>query len=98
MQTIADKTARIIRAAKAAGLTADQARHLIHATGGSPRRARRILRQDPALATMLADTFKAAVTEGTPFVTAVRQANAAYLASMPATEGADGGEDEEAGE
>lgn len=44
MQTIETKLARIAAVAKAAGLTTDQQRHLIHGTGGSPRRAKRAIR------------------------------------------------------
>ena len=40
MQDITTKLARIAAVTKAAGLTSQQASHLIHGTGGSPRRAR----------------------------------------------------------
>src|SRR5690242_16068550 len=61
MQDIATKIARVRPVAKAAGLTADQMRHLIHGTGGSPRRAKRAIKA--GIAEQLIETYQAALED-----------------------------------
>lgn len=95
MKTIEQKLASIKSTAAAVGFDLDLARHLIHATGGSPRRARRLLRSDIALATSLATGFRDAVTSGTPFRSALATAQAEWATLFPTPEAPEGGEGEE---
>ena len=93
MKTIAEKLTIVRTAKAAAGWTDDALRHLIHGTGGSPRRAKRLLNSDPALATMLAEQYRIAVEEGHAHVSAVKLCAEQYRAVFPsATEAPEGGE------
>lgn len=103
MQTIDAKLSRIAAVIKAAGLTADQARHLIHGTGGSPRRARRAIRL--GIHMQLIDAYAAALAEGGSHTQAVIRCNALYLELVPSapaagpndeTDGDDGAAEEAA--
>ncbi len=94
MKTIATKVAAIAAAATAAGIPAKLHNHLIHATGGSPRRAKRLLKADPAKAIAMAKAFQAAVESGVPFRTALANAQAAWQMPHGATEAPEGGEGE----
>jgi hypothetical protein len=93
MKTIEQKLASIKTAAAAAGVSLDQARHLIHAVGGSPRRARRLLQTDIGLATLLAGQFKVAIDSGTPYRTLLAEGQARWNKLFPTPEGGEG-EDE----
>jgi hypothetical protein len=76
MQTIATKLTAV--RPFAAGFTDNELRSLIHGTGGSPRRAKRLLKTSLVAAKELATKFADDIREGTPFVTAVQAANARY--------------------
>lgn len=78
MQTITAKLARVISAAPA-GWTKDDCRHLIHGTGGSPRRARRLLKTNPMLAATLRDAYIAAIDNGKAHTQAVLACSEMYL-------------------
>lgn len=70
MKTIATKIAAL--RPFAAGIADDALRHIIHGVGGSPRRAKRLLRSDPNSALGLGEDYVADITAGVPHVTAVR--------------------------
>jgi hypothetical protein len=98
MQTIEAKLAKVLPAAHAAGFTEAEARHLIHATGGSPRRAKRILRNDPAMARAMATAFREGLEAGVPFASLLQQARAAWPSLTEPTEAPEGGEGDDAAE
>lgn len=85
MQTIAIKLSAVRSIAAAAGRADNELRSLIHGCGGSPRRAKRMLRSSPEVAKMLAEAYAAALLEGTHHVHAVKACNAMYLTLVPAT-------------
>lgn len=86
---IASKLAKVRRAAPA-GWTDDQLRHLIHGTGGSPRRAIRLLKADTEIAAAFRDQYAAEIDANVHHVTAVRNAAARYLAMFPPAANDDG--------
>lgn len=101
MQTIATKLAAVRK--HAAGWNDHDLRCLIHGVGGSPRRARRVLKADAALAKMLAEQYATAIESGTHHVHAVKACNESFLAMFAPstetdTEAAEGGEGEDESE
>lgn len=101
MQTIATKLTAVRSIPAAQGWSDNELRSLIHGTGGSPRRAKRLLRADPALAKLLAEQYAAAIESGTHHIHAVK-ACAEQFAEMfgrpaPSDDDTDG-DDTEAGE
>lgn len=85
MQTIATKLAAVKSSPAAAGWSDNELRSLIHGCGGSPRRAKRMLRNSPDVAKMLAEGYAAAIAEGTHHIHAVKACNSMFLALMGAT-------------
>lgn len=87
MQEISTKVAKVIRHAPE-GWTRDDVRHLIHGVGGSPRRAKRLLKNPGddghAVAIELRDAFAKDATSGVPYVTALKAANERYAAKFGA--------------
>jgi len=81
MQDIATKIARVRPVAVAAGLSVDQMRHLIHGTGGSPRRAKRAIKA--GFAEVLADAYEAALQDEGSHAKAVAKCNAMWTDLMP---------------
>lgn len=81
MQDITTKLARIAAVTKAAGLSADQARHLIHGTGGSPRRAKRAILL--GIHTALIDAYGAVLAESGAHATAVVACNKLWADLVP---------------
>jgi hypothetical protein len=98
MQTIQQKLAKVLPTARAAGFTEDEARHLIHATGGSPRRAKRLMRTDPDTARAMAQAFREGLEAGEPFASLLQQARAAWPSLTEPTEAPEGGEGDDAAE
>lgn len=96
MQDIATKLSRVAAVAKAAGLTTDQTRHLIHGTGGSPRRAKRAIRL--GIHEQLIDAYTAALAETGAHNTAVIACNKLWADLVPSTPADADEADEEAGE
>lgn len=94
MQTIESKLAKITSLSRSLGLTDEQARHLIHGTGGSPRRAKRALRL--GIHQQLIDAYTASLEETGAHATAVIACNKLWAELVPATE--PGGDDDVAGE
>ncbi len=84
MQDIATKLIRIAAAAKAAGLTSDQARHLIHGTGGSPRRAKLAIRW--GLHDQLIDAYTATLSDAGSHPTAVAACNRLWAELVPSAD------------
>lgn len=80
MQTIAHKLTVVSKSPAAAGWSENELRALIHGTGGSPRRAKRLLKADPEQAKTLADAFAADIAAGTAFVNAVKAAAERFAA------------------
>lgn len=72
MQTITTKLSAV--RPFAADWSDNDIRALIHGTGGSPRRAKRLLKSDPQGALKLAKAFAKDIKAGTAFVTAVKAA------------------------
>lgn len=83
MQTIETKLAKIAAVAKAAGLTADQQRHLIHGTGGSPRRAKRAIRL--GIHEQLIDAYNAALADNGSHAQATNACNQLWAQLVPST-------------
>lgn len=99
MLTIEAKLAKVLPTAIAAGFTESETRHLIHGTGGSPRRAKRLLKTDIETARAMAQAFREGIEAGIPFRTLLAQAQAAWPAlGGSATEAPEGGEGEEEGD
>lgn len=92
MQTITTKLAAVKSCAAAAGWADNELRSLIHGVGGSPRRAKRVLKANPTLAKSLADAYAAAIKAGTPHITAVKAAAQQFAKLVPSTEAPEGGE------
>lgn len=92
MQDIATKVARVSAVAKAAGLTVDATRHLIHGVGGSPRRAKRAIRY--GVHQQFIDTYTGALHDGDAHVQAVAKCSTLWLATFPST-GAEPSEDDD---
>lgn len=91
MQTIEAKLAKIAAALTAAGLTRDQGRHLIHGTGGSPRRAKRAIRM--GIAPMLIEAYDAALNETGAHAKAVIACNAMWNDLVPRAAGTESDDD-----
>ena len=87
MQDIATKLSRVATAIKAAGLTHDQARHLIHGTGGSPRRAKRAIRL--GIHDQLIAAYSAALLDGGSHATATAACNKLWAELVPSAPAAD---------
>ncbi|MBI5270678.1 MAG: hypothetical protein HY856_13485 [Burkholderiales bacterium] len=85
MQEITAKVARVRPAAR--GMNEQDIRHLIHGTGGSPRRAKRAIKL--GIAPMLADAYKAALDDGLAHVQAVARCNELWADLVPANEPAE---------
>lgn len=96
MQEIATKLARIATVAKAAGLTADQQRHLIHGTGGSPRRAKRAIRL--GIHEQLIAAYAAALADEGSHVLATAACNKLWAELVPSAPVDDEAEDDGAAE
>lgn len=80
MKTIDQKLTIVRTVAAAAEISADDLRALIHGCGGSPRRAKRVLRQDPALAKLLAEQYRTAIEAGEHHVHAVKACSEQFRA------------------
>ena len=93
MQEITTKLAKITAITRSIGLTDDQARHLIHGTGGSPRRAKKAIRL--GIHQQLIDAYSAALEETGAHATAVIACNAMWAELVPAAEPAETESDEE---
>ena len=87
MQDITTKLSRVTAVAKAAGLTNDQTRHLIHGTGGSPRRAKRAIRL--GIHDQLIAAYTAALSETGAHATAVIACNRLWAELVPSAPAAD---------
>lgn len=81
MQTIESKLSRVLPIATAAGLSADQARHLIHGTGGSPRRAKRAIRL--GIHGQLIEAYEAALEETGAHASALSACNGLWADLVP---------------
>lgn len=87
MQEITTKLAKITHLTRPLGLTDDQARHLIHGTGGSPRRAKKAIAL--GIHEQLIDAYTAALEETGAHAKAVIACNAMWAELVPAAEPAD---------
>lgn len=83
MQTIATKLAAVKSIAAAEGWADNELRALIHGCGGSPRRAKRILRADQAVAKVLSESYANAIAEGMHHVHAVAACNQQFAEMFP---------------
>lgn len=98
MQAISHKLSRVMSAAPA-DWSRDDVRHLIHGVGGSPRRARRLLKADDGLAQALElrDAYIADIGNGVPHTNAVANANGRwqerFVTESDAADAQDGDDD-----
>lgn len=95
--SIATKLSRISSALKAAGWTEKQGRHLIHGTGGSPRRARRLLKDNIELAVALRDAYAKGIADGVPHSKLMPLCNELYRREMARIAPADDADSDDAG-
>lgn len=96
MQTIDTKLAKI-RGAAPEGWTDDALRHLIHGTGGSPRRAKRLLARADGSAELFAGKYRDAVAAGLPHSACVMAGNKLWAETYGGPVESDGDDDDSEG-